>query len=220
MRHRGWSRLIITRSTHTTTPDGLSVRKEGCAGAELRLHSQPQRWSLFEAVKCARRALKLRVAQASQGCAASPPRAARVRASVALTFARPPAEPKPKASCLHVASGRHGASLRRAVGFEGCRPLQVAVLTRRFRPTLQRRAALPPTRTRPPSARADGRDHELHFPSHMRHHPVCLRDAVAFFVKTTKLSVLSALRSTRLRPAPLQPPVRSRILERSVSSES
>ena len=186
----------------------------------MRPHSRPQRWSLFEAVECARRALEWRVVQASQGCAASPPRASRVRASVALTFARPPAAPRPKASCLYVASGRHGASLRRAGGFEGCRSLLVAVLTRRFRPTLQRRAALPPTRTRPPSARADGRAHELHFSSHMRPHPVCQRDAVVFFVKNTKLSTHAALRSTRLRPAPLQPPVRSRILERSVSSES
>ena len=172
-------------------------------GAELRPCSQPQRWSLFEAVKCARRALELRVAQASQGCAASPPRAARVRASVALTFARPPAAPRPKASCLHVASGRHCASLRRAGGFAGCWPPQIAALTRRFRPTLQRCAALPLARTRPPSARADGRAHELHFSSHMRPHPVCQRDAVAFFVKNTKLSTHAALRSTRLRPAPL-----------------
>ena len=186
----------------------------------MRPRSRPQRWSLFEAVECARRALEWRVAQASQGCAASPTRAAWVRASVALTFTRPPAAPRPKASCLHVASGRHGASLRRAGGFEGCWPLQVAVLTRRFWPTLQRPAALPPTRTRPSSVRADGRAHELHFPSHMRPRPVCLRDAVAFFVKNTKLSVLSALRLTRLRPALLHAPVRSRILERSVSSES
>ena len=160
------------------------------------------------------------VAPASQGCAASPPRAAPVRASVALTFARPPAAPRPKASCLHVASGRHGASLRRAGGFEGGRPLPVAALTHRFRPTLKRPAALLPTRARPSSVRADGRAHELHFSSRMRHRPVCLRDADVFFVKNTKLSVLSALRSTRLRPAPLQPPVRSRILERFVSSES
>ena len=217
--HRGWRWLIFTRSTHKRTPDGLSVRKEGCAGAELRPRSRPQHWSLFEAVKCARRALEWRVAQASQGCAASPPRAARVRASVALTFARPPVAPRPKASSLHVASRRHGASLRRASGFEGCWPLQVAVLTRHFWPTLQRRTVLPPTRTRPSSVRADGRAHEHHFPSHMRPHPVCQHDAVAFFVKNTKLSTHSALRSTRLRPAPLAVAVRSRILERSVSSE-
>ena len=172
-------------------------------GAELRPRSQPQRWSLFEAVKCARRALELRVAPASQSCATSPPRAARVRASVALTFARPPAAPRPKASCLHVPSGRHSASLRRAGGFASCRPLPVAAQTHRFRPTLQRRTVLPPTRTRPSLVRADDRAHELHFPSHMRHHPVCLCDAVAFFVKNTKLSVLSALRLTPLRPAPL-----------------
>ena len=98
MRHRGWSWLIFTRSTHATTPDGLSVRKEGCTRAELRPCSRPQRWSFFKAVKCARRALKWRVAQALQVCAASPTRAARVLASVALTFARPPAAPKPKAS--------------------------------------------------------------------------------------------------------------------------
>ena len=220
VRHRGWRWLNFTRSTHATTPDGLSVRKEGCAGAELRPRSRPQRWSLFKAVKCARRALEWCVAQVWQGCAASPPRAARVRASVALTFARPPAEPRPKASCLHVASGRHGASLRRAGGFEGCRPLQVAVLTRRFRPTLQRPPALLPTRTRPFSVRAEGRAHELHFLSHVRHRPVCLRDAIMFCVKNTKLSVLSALRSTRLHPAPHKPPVRSRIFQRSVSSET
>ena len=140
--------------------------------------------------------------------------------SVALTFARPPAAPRPKASCLHVASGRHDTSLRRAGGFEGCRPLQVVALTRRFCPTLQRPAVLPPTRTRPSFVRADGRAHELHFTSHMRHRSVCLRDAVVFFEQNTKLSVLSALRSTRHRPAPHKPPVRSRILERSVSSES
>ena len=219
-RHRGRSRLIFTRLTHTTTTDVLSVRKEGYAGAELRPRSRPQRWSLFEAVECARRALEWRVVQASQGCAALPPRAARVRARVALTFARPPAEPRPKASCLHVSSGRHGTSLRSAGGFEGCRPLQVAELTRHFRPTLQRPAALPPTRTRPSSVRADGRHHEIHFPSHMRPHPVCLRDAVAFFMKNTKLSTHAALRSTRLRPAPFACAMRSWILERSVSSES
>ena len=94
------------------------------------------------------------------------------------------------------------------------------MLTRRFWPTLQRPAALTPTRTRPPSARADGRHHKLHFPSHMRHRPVCLLDAVAFFVKNTKLSTHAALRSTRLRPAPLACAMRSWILERSVSSES
>ena len=115
---------------------------------------------------------------------------------------------RPKASCLRVASGRHGASLRRAGGCEGCRPLQVAVLTRRFRATLQRCAALPLARARPSSVCADGRAHELHFPSYTRHRPVCLRDAVAFFVKNAKLSVLSALRSTRLRPAPCAVAVR------------
>ena len=135
-------------------------------------------------------------------------------------FCTPSRRARPKASCLHVAFGRHGASLRRAGGFDGCRPLQVVMLTHRFRPTLQRPTALLPTRARPSSVRADGRAHELNFRSHMRHRPVCIRDAVVFFVKNTKLSVLSALRSTRLRPAPHKPPVRSRILERSVSSES
>ena len=31
VRHHGRSRLTFTRSTHMTTPDGLSVRKERCA---------------------------------------------------------------------------------------------------------------------------------------------------------------------------------------------
>ena len=204
VRHRAWSRLIFTRSTHMRTPDGLSVRK---GARELSCGLTPGRsvgrFSKRSSALAARlsgaslrpRRVVLRRRHAQHGC---------VRA---LTFARHPAEPRPKTSCLHVASGRHGASRRRASGFEGCRPPQVAVPTRRFLPTLQRPIALLPTRTRPSSVRADGRAHELHF-THWCTAPALwfpfapkpgeewrLADSIAHHVTLSKGFSLSDLRS-------------------------